>query len=310
MKISVIGAGKWGQALFRAFSEKNYCVITSPRKRDIEGFTDLKTALSADILVFALATQGVGGWLFEHVNNKNANFLESNKFNINKQQKILIASKGIEASSGRFLNEIFEQYCEKDNIAYLSGPSFASEVIQGLPCAIVVNSTNIDTANTIASFFPDYMKAYSCTDIIGAEICGAYKNVIAIASGICDGLNLGNNARASLIARGLVEMERFGRQFGAKSETFFGLSGAGDLFLTASSKLSRNYRVGYYLSEGKSIEDILKELQEVAEGIITSKAIVNLSKKMNIYTPIASEICQIIDGKDIKLSLDSLLKKR
>ncbi len=132
--------------------------------------------------------------------------------------------------------------------------------------------------------------------------------MLAIASGICDGLELGNNARASLISRGLVEMQRFGISFGAKKSSFVGLSGAGDLFLTASSTLSRNYRVGLGLAKGKSLESILEELGEVAEGVKTAEAIHMLSKKYEIYTPIANEVKKILDGKNPKESLKDLLK--
>ena len=154
------------------------------------------------------------------------------------------------------------------------------------------------------------MKTYTSSDVIGAEVCGAYKNVIAIASGICDGLKLGNNARASLIARGLVEITRFGKFFGAQDETFIGLSGVGDLFLTASSELSRNYRVGLGLAQGKSKSEILSELGEVAEGVFTAEAIVNIAKTHQIYTPIANEVFAILNGKNVKISLSDLLRKK
>ncbi|CZE48263.1 NAD(P)H-dependent glycerol-3-phosphate dehydrogenase [Campylobacter geochelonis] len=296
MKIAVIGAGKWGEALFNAFSENNECVITSRTKKNIKNFVNLKQALEAEYLVFSLSTQITASWLKE-------NF-------INKNQKILIASKGIDAKSGKFLNEIFEEYTDSSNLTFLSGPSFASEVMQKLPCAVVVSSKNTALAATFASFFPSYIKAYWASDVVGAEICGAYKNIIAIASGICDGLNLGNNARASLIARGLVEMSRFGKFFGAQDDTFLGLSGAGDLFLTASSALSRNYRVGFGLAKGKSLDEILSELGEVAEGVLTSKAVLSLANKHQIYTPIATEVALIMDGKNPKDSMIDLLRKK
>ncbi|MFV0480350.1 MAG: NAD(P)H-dependent glycerol-3-phosphate dehydrogenase, partial [Campylobacteraceae bacterium] len=218
-----------------------------------------------------------------------------------------IAAKGIEASSGRFLNEIFLDFLPAERLAYLSGPSFASEVQRGLPAAIVVSSKNRTLAREFCGLFPDFLKSYASDDIAGAEVCGAYKNVIAIASGVCAGLNLGQNARASLMARGLVEMERFGLVFGAKEDTFLGLSGAGDLFLTASSELSRNYRVGLGLARGQKLDDILKELGEVAEGVFTSKAINLLSKERDIYTPIAREVELILDGKPPLLSLKDLM---
>ena len=296
MKIAIIGAGKWGSALCGALGEKNECVITSRTPRNLPNFVSINEALDCQMLVFVIAAQHTAAWL-------EANF-------INKNQKILVASKGIEASSGRFLNEIFEKHTDKANLAYLSGPSFAAEVSQKLPCALVVSSANPALANEFANLFPEYMKTYAETDVIGAEICGAYKNVIAIASGICDGLKLGNNARASLIARGLVEINRFGKFFGAKDETFLGLSGVGDLFLTASSELSRNYRVGLGLAQNKSLEQILTELGEVAEGVYTAKAIVEIAEKYQIYTPIASEVFAILNGKNVSDSIKSLLKKK
>lgn len=294
--IAVIGAGKWGSALHFAFSQKNTCYITSRSHRDIPNFVCLNKALECEYLVFTIGAQNITQWL------------ETNQ--IDKNHKILIASKGIDAKSGKFLHDIFGEYISKDNLAALSGPSFAAEVSFKLPCAVVVSSINKELALKFDSFFPNFIKAYESSDVVGAEICGAYKNVIAIASGICDGLRLGNNARASLTARGLVEIARFGKFFGAKDETFLGLSGAGDLFLTASSNMSRNYRVGYALANGKILDEILVELGEVAEGVLTSKAILNIAKERQIYTPIANEVALIMDGKDPKVSLIDLLKQK
>ncbi|WP_331773964.1 NAD(P)H-dependent glycerol-3-phosphate dehydrogenase [Sulfurospirillum sp. 1612] len=294
MSIAVIGAGKWGSALHFALSQKSSCQIASRRKREMKDFVTLEEALESDYLIIAIPTQVVRGWLRENFTFQG--------------QKILVVAKGIEQNSGEFLNEIFTEFVPTENLAFLSGPSFASEVMQSLPTAVVINSSNAALAKTFADFFPNFMKTYISDDIIGAEVCGAYKNVIAIASGICSGLQLGNNARASLISRGLVEMARFGRFFGAKDATFLGLSGAGDLFLTASSELSRNYRVGLGLAHEKKMEDILNEIGEVAEGVFTTEAIMQLSVKHDIYTPIASEVQKIIQGKNPNLSLRDLLE--
>jgi glycerol-3-phosphate dehydrogenase (NAD(P)+) len=181
--------------------------------------------------------------------------------------------------------------------------------MQGLPCALVINSTSKKLYKEFDPFFPNFIKTYYSKDVIGAEVAGAYKNVLAIASGICEGLHLGKNAQASLIARGLVEMERFGKFFGSKKSSFLGLSGAGDLFLTANSTMSRNYRVGLGLASNKNLDEILKELGEVAEGIKTADAVFNLSLKYGIYTPIANEVKLILDGKNPKDSLKDLLKQ-
>ena len=294
MSISIIGAGKWGSALHFAFLQKSTCKITSRHKKEIKNFVSLDVALDSEYLVFALPVQIVGDWL-----EKNFKF---------RGQKVLVGAKGIEQKSGKFLNDVFTQFIPQENLSFLSGPSFASEVMQSLPTAVVVNSINPKLSKEFSSFFPDFIKAYTSSDVIGAEICGAYKNVLAIASGICSGLKLGNNARASLISRGLVEMSRFGRYFGGVDETFLGLSGAGDLFLTASSELSRNYRVGLCLAKNMKLEDILEELGEVAEGVFTASAVVNLSAKNDIYTPIAKEVQKILEGKNPKDSLRDLLK--
>jgi glycerol-3-phosphate dehydrogenase (NAD(P)+) len=250
--------------------------------------------MACEYLVIAIPAQEIRAWLKE-------NFI----FN---GQKILVASKGIEASSGKFLNEIYADFVPENNIGFISGPSFAAEVIQGLPCALVINSSSKNLYDKFSSFFPDFIKAYYSEDVIGAEVAGAYKNVLAIASGICEGLYLGKNAQASLIARGLVEMERFGNYFGAKTSSFLGLSGAGDLFLTANSTMSRNYRVGLGLALNKDLNEILKDLGEVAEGIKTADAIYKLSLEHGIYTPIANEVKLILDGKNPKDSLRDLLK--
>ena len=293
MKIGVIGAGKWGTALAFALSEKNEVYITSRTKRDIDSFVSLEEILKLDYLVIAIPAQQIGGWLEE-------NFVYSN-------QKVLVAAKGIEATTGRFLNEIYAPYVPENNIAFLSGPSFAAEVIKSLPTALVINSLDDNTANEFARFFPSFIKTYTSNDIAGAEVAGAYKNVIAIAAGICEGLGLGKNAAASLISRGLVEMERLGMHFGARAETFTGLSGAGDLFLTASSTMSRNFRVGLGLAKDQSQEEILSELGEVAEGIGTAYALRKIMDKEQLYLPIAKEVYEILEGKAPHHSLRDLL---
>jgi glycerol-3-phosphate dehydrogenase (NAD(P)+) len=142
---------------------------------------------------------------------------------------------------------------------------------------------------------------------MGAEVAGAYKNVIAIAAGICEGLGLGKNAAASLISRGLVEMQRFGYVYGAKEESFVGLSGAGDLFLTASSTMSRNFRVGLGIAQGKNQDQILQELGEVAEGIGTTYALNKIAKNRDLYLPIAKEVYKMLEGENPKVSLNNFL---
>ena len=291
--ICVIGAGKWGQALHYALNQKQKCLITSRTKKNIENFVSLEEALNCQYLIIAIPSQSIREWLTQNFKYQG--------------QKVLVAAKGIEANTGAFLQEIYEEFVPKENLGFISGPSFASEVIVGLPTALVLNSTSKNFYDEFYGFFPNFIKTYYSNDVIGAEISGAYKNVLAIASGICEGLNLGQNARASLISRGLVEMDRFGQHYGANKDTFIGLSGAGDLFLTASSTLSRNYRVGLGLAKNKTLDDILIELGEVAEGVMTSQAIYKLSQDNNIYTPIANEVKLILGGKSPQDSLKDLL---
>ena len=294
MKIAIIGAGKWGQALYHAYSEDNDVVIHSRTSREIEHFVSLDEALDREYLVMAIPAQFAREWM-------------ENNFE-DRGQKMLVAAKGIETSTGAFLNDIYGDFLTDDRLAFISGPSFAAEVQKSLPTALMISSTNAKLAQIYADHLPDYIKGYIDDDVVGAEVSGAYKNVIAIASGVCDGLELGNNARAALISRGLVEMTRFGEAFGAKSETFLSLGGAGDLFLTATSTLSRNYRVGLGLAAGKNMDEILQELGEVAEGVPTAKALHKIAKDKEIYLPIAQEVYEMIEkGKDPKQSFKDLL---
>ncbi|MEA1954552.1 MAG: NAD(P)H-dependent glycerol-3-phosphate dehydrogenase [Campylobacterota bacterium] len=294
MKIAIIGAGKWGQALYHAYNQNHDVVIHSRSTKDIENFVTLDEALNCKYLVVAIPAQFVREWM-------------QNNFE-DRGQNILVAAKGIETSTGNFLNEIYSDFANEDRLAYISGPSFATEVKRSLPTALIISSTNLTLAKEYADALPKFIKGYVDDDVVGAEVSGAYKNVIAIAGGVCDGLGLGNNARAALISRGLVEMTRFGEAFGAKSETFLSLGGAGDLFLTASSTLSRNYRVGLGLAKGKKIDEILEELGEVAEGIPTAKALHKIAQEKKIYLPIAQEVYAMIEeDKDPMQSVKDLL---
>ena len=295
MKIAIIGAGKWGQALYHAYAQNNEVVISSRNTKEIENFVSIEEALRYEYLILAIPAQFVRKWMEN-------NWVEHG-------QNILVAAKGIETTTGAFLNEVYGAFVEPERLAFISGPSFATEVQQSLPTALKISSTNVKLAQTYADALPDFIKGYVSDDVIGAEVSGAYKNVIAIAGGVCEGLGLGNNAKAALISRGLVEMTRFGEAFGAKTETFLSLGGAGDLFLTASSTMSRNFRVGLGLAHGKKIEVILEELGEVAEGVPTAKALHKIAKEKNIYLPIATEVYAMIEeGKEPLQSVQDLLK--
>ncbi len=293
MSIGVIGLGKWGSALAFAASKTDSVKVWSRTKREVEGFTSLDEVLGCTHIIISISAQSLDDFL-------------SSSFEF-RGQKILVASKGIESHRGRFLNEIYEDFVPRDNLAFLSGPSFAVEVSASLPTALVISSHSKDCAESFLPFFPSFIKLYTSSDVTGAEVAGAYKNVIAIAAGVCDGLGLGNNARAALITRGLAEMTRFGVLFGAKLETFLGLSGVGDLFLTATSEKSRNYRVGLMLAGGKNESEILSILGETAEGIETARAISMIAKQKNIHSPIANEVAHLLNGGEPRESLGKLL---
>lgn len=325
--VFIFGGGAWGLALASALSYKNRVFVLSRRSLELTNYNPLQDKhilsdtshpskpLQLDYSNFLQVYQSCVKPPLCIIAIASAflrNFMENAKFltPLLDNMQFLVASKGIERNSGAFVNEILESYCKKDNLCYLAGPSFAKEVLQGLPCALVIHSSNARLSQCYADCFPDFIKIYLQDDVIGAEIAGAYKNVIAIASGICDGLNLGNNAKASLLARGLVEMARFGKFFGAKQETFLGLSGSGDLFLTSNSTMSRNYRVGFGLSQGKTLLTILDEIGEVAEGVYSAESIAQIANKHNLYTPIASEVQCILKGGSVQNGLKNLLSRK
>ena len=211
---------------------------------------------------------------------------------------VVSASKGLEASSGMRMTEIIKEEVpslSSDNICALSGPNLSEEILAGKPSSSVIAANNISTAKYAQSALKcSHLRLYTNLDVAGVEICGALKNITAIAAGICDGLDLGDNAKASIITRGLAEMTRFGRSVGADPSTFSGLAGMGDLIATCSSGLSRNNKVGRMLAKNIPLEEIQKSMDNVAEGIDTAKAVIAVSNKLNIDLPIANAVYNIL----------------
>jgi glycerol-3-phosphate dehydrogenase (NAD(P)+) len=207
--------------------------------------------------------------------------------------------KGFEEGTGLLPHEIAAQTMgAKARCAALSGPSFAAEVARGLPCALTLASLDPAFARETATLLHGgRMRIYYSTDLVGVEIGGAVKNVMAIAAGISDGLGLGLNARAALITRGLAEMARLGVALGGAAETLFGLAGAGDLILTATGELSRNRRVGLELAQGRSLKDILEHLGHVAEGVRSAKEVARLAKAKGVDMPVSDAVNAVLDGK-------------
>lgn len=212
-----------------------------------------------------------------------------------------MVGKGLESDTGMRMSEIAHEVLGKvvdSGLVVVSGPNLAVEVARGVPTATVAASDNKEAATTIQSLLMcPTLRVYVNSDVTGVELGGALKNVLAIAAGISDALGYGDNTKGAILARGLAEMTRIGAVVGAKKDTFLGLTGVGDLFATAASKLSRNYRVGFGLGQGKNLNAILEELGQVAEGVPTAKAALVLAKKYNIEMPLISTISAIIDGE-------------
>jgi len=209
------------------------------------------------------------------------------------------------------MEEVFLPYFYP-KISVLSGPSFAREVAECHPTAVVIAAKDFDLAKWIQHLISNaYFRAYTSNDITGVEIAGAFKNVIAIAAGISAGLQFGNNSAAALVTRGIAEIARFGVKLGSKMETFSGLAGIGDLVLTCTGKLSRNRYVGYELGKGKSLDEITSNMKMIAEGIITARSSYQLAKRENVEMPICEEIYQVLyNNKSPRTALQDLMSRK
>ena len=226
-------------------------------------------------------------------------------------QIIVNLSKGLEESTLMRLSEVYKEEIPQAKIAVMSGPSHAEEVSIGLPTTNVVAAEDTQTAEYIQEIFMDKtFRVYTGTDMVGAELGGALKNVIALCSGISDGMGYGDNTRAALITRGLAEITRLGKKMGAKPETFAGLTGIGDLIVTCTSMHSRNHRAGILLGKGHTLSETLDEIHMVVEGVNTSKAAYALSKKYDVSMPIIEEAYRVVfEGKNPEAAVNSLMTR-
>ena len=210
-------------------------------------------------------------------------------------QKLLNISKGLEDNTLMRLSQVYTQEIPQASVSVMSGPSHAEEVSRGLPTTNVVASPDNAVSKQIQEIImSDVFRIYTSDDIIGVELGGALKNIIALCAGISDGLGYGDNTKAALMTRGLAEIKRLGVALGAKSDTFSGLSGVGDLIVTCTSMHSRNRRAGILIGKGNSLDETLKEVHMVVEGVNTASAALNLAKKMNVIMPITEEACNIL----------------
>jgi len=223
---------------------------------------------------------------------------------------IINTSKGIETGSGMFAHEIFREIFPSGIFLALSGPSFAKEILKGFPTAVVLVGPEEITCPLIQQWSTPALRLYSATDLIGVELSGAYKNVLAIASGAVAGLGLGENTRAALITRGIAELTRLGTTLGADIKTFMGLSGVGDIILTCSSRESRNFSLGWNIGRGLPVEEALKRLKGYPEGYKTSLALRSIAHNLEVETPIVDAVASVLhDGLPIKKALSDLLSR-
>lgn len=222
------------------------------------------------------------------------------------------ASKGLEPGTGKFLHEVVaEELPGNANIAALSGPSFATEVARGMPTAVTIASNNIEYADAIATLFhcPNF-RAYTSSDLVGVELGGSIKNVLAIAAGISDGLGYGANARAALITRGLAEIMRLGTHLGGRRDTFMGLAGVGDLVLTCTDDQSRNRRLGLALGRGVALDEAVKTIGQAVEGLHTARELDSLAERHGIDMPITHQVKRVLfDNKPPAAAVDTLLAR-
>jgi glycerol-3-phosphate dehydrogenase (NAD(P)+) len=306
MKIAVIGAGAWGTALAIQFGKKHSVSLWGRDTAQLTAMAATRTnakylpsaTIADNILVTPNFVEAIEGADLALIVTSTAGLADSVK-QIQAQGKsipVIWACKGFERASGKLPHETVTSILPT-NAFYgaLSGPSFADEVAKGLPCALTLAANDFAFATEMAAALNgNALRVYSSPDLIGVELGGALKNVMAIAAGIGDGLQLGLNARAALITRGLAEMVRLGTAMGGRAETFMGLTGVGDLILTATGNLSRNRKVGMLLAEGKSLDDILAQLGHVAEGVNSAQTALRLAKQYAIAMPITEAVNAVL----------------
>ena len=311
LKIAVIGAGAWGTTLSILFKEKGHQVTLWIYEKELieqlKEFRENKMFLPGFQLPASIRFTGnkektEGSDIFVFASPTPFLRIVASQFKkfVNPASLVVSVSKGIEEKTLKLPQEILKEELDPKKLAVLCGPNLSREIAKGLPAASVAASRDLEVAKSVQeAFMLERFRVYTNTDPCGVQLGGALKNVIAIAAGVADGLGLGNNALASLMIRGIAEITRLGVAMGANPLTFAGLSGAGDLIATCSSKLSRNHRVGEELAKGKKLSDVLARMKNVAEGVQTVKAAMDLGKKHGIELPVASEVYRLLyEGKN------------
>jgi len=325
-RIGVVGAGSWGTALAKLLAEKGYVldlwVFESEVKKQIEKYRENKVFLPGfplpENLVptndLEIAVKDKDLVLVVVPSHCMGNVSMEMKSFINPETIVVSASKGIENITHKIMTEILSDnidFIPKENFAVLSGPSFAKEVAAKVPTVVAAAAISRKVADYVQAVFscPSF-RVYVNDDPVGTQIGGGMKNVIAIAAGICDGMNMGLNPRAALITRGLTEMNRLGTSLGADPLTLSGLAGVGDLLLTCTGALSRNYTLGRQIGEGKKLDDIISEMRMVAEGVKTTRSVYNLSRKLGLDLPICNEVYAVLfEGRPVDETVARLMNR-
>jgi glycerol-3-phosphate dehydrogenase (NAD(P)+) len=323
MKIAVLGAGAWGTALAISLATRHHITLWARDAAQVSAMSaaranqrylpeikfpeslsltaDLATALSdAELIILAVPVSGFRPML---------QYLAT----LPNKTPVVWLCKGFEAGTSLLPHQIAAEILPADYPrAVLSGPSFAQEVARSLPTALTLAAFDVDFAQrTAQALHHSRLRIYSSNDVVGVEVGGATKNVLAIAAGICDGMRLGYNARAALLTRGLAEITRFGLQLGGKSETLGGLSGAGDLILTCTGDLSRNRQVGMLLAQNIKLDQILLDLGHVAEGVYTAREVHWIAQKIGVDMPICAAVYRVLyENMPVSDAVEALLNRQ
>ncbi len=314
-RLAILGAGSWGTALALILADNAHRICLWARsqehakalqrerenRRYLPGFPLPSGIEVTSCLEEALAeTEGV---IFAVPSDAVRSVAESIRSLLPPSAFVLSATKGLEEGTGFRMSQVLMEVLPEveKRLAVLSGPNLAVEMARGVPTATVVAAFHEETARHIQQVFAQQsvptFRVYTSTDVVGVELGGAVKNAIAIGIGVCDALGYGDNARAAFMTRGLMETIRLGRAQGAKAETFSGLSGVGDLIATAHSRLSRNYRVGYGIGQGKALEEVLREIGQVAEGVPTTRVLCSLAQRYGVEMPLSQALhCLLFEG--------------
>ncbi len=305
MQIAVVGAGAWGTALTILLARNGHAVTLfchTPEERDVLARDRENTLFLSGFAIpeevrFALTGDGVEAELTVVAVPSGAVRLASPHIR-GEKPLIVIASKGLEIDSGKLLTEVVREVLPNARVGAISGPNLAVEIVRGIPTAAVTAFEDQEDAAIVQGAFKcRTFRVYITDDCIGIQMAGALKNVVALAAGISDGLGFGDNTKGALVARGLREMTLLGVARGARAETFMGIAGVGDLFATATSPLSRNYRVGRALGEGKTLGEVLAQLGHVAEGVSTSEGAHLLAQQLGVATPVMDAIRAVLKGE-------------